>query len=178
MTTKAAIHHTVVVFACGLFPALAIAQLPSGLIGTWVIDAKQTEEYLKKVGPPSHNAEWIPSIVARQCVTTMAFQVDTMIVDPITPAPMAQSFRLEPQQGKELTYSIETADGGKDTLTISFLNDENITVKSTKIELDGYGVWKRGNPVNRQTAERDFKQAFDTCVSALDNVPFLRKKVR
>ena len=178
MTAKATIRRIVAVSACGLFPAAAIGQLPAALNGTWVIDAQQTEEYLRKVGPPPRNAEWIPSILLGQCVTTMTFRGDAMIVDRISPAPMAQSFRLAPQQGRELTYVIQTLDGGKDTLTISFLSDANITVKSTKVELDGYGVWKRGNPVNRQTAEKDFKQAFDTCASALDNVPFLKTKAR
>ena len=99
-----------------------------------------------------------------------------MIVDRISPNPMEQSFRL--QQTKESTYTIETADGGKDTLTIAFLNKESITVESAKVELDGYAVWKRGERPNRQTAEKDFKEAFDACVSVLKNVPFIKGTIR
>lgn len=163
---------------CGLFPLVATGQVPAELSGTWVIDAKQTEERLNKVGPPSRNAEWLPSIILRQCVTTMTFEGEAMIIDPISPAPMAQSFRLEPQQGKKFTYTVQTADGGKDTLTITFLNEESITVKSEKVGLDEYGVWKRGKRPNRQTAQIDFKQAFDSCASALENVPFVKTKAR
>jgi len=108
----------------------------------------------------------------------MTFEGDTMTIDPISPAPIAQSFRLEPQQDKQLTYTIRTAEGKNDTITISFLNEESITVKSAKIELDEYGVWKRGKRPSRQTAESDFKQAFDTCASALNNVPFVKANAR
>ena len=167
-----------VVMICGLFSLAAMGQVSKELNGTWVIDAKQTEEFLKRVGPTPNNAEWLPAIVLRQCVTTMTFEGDTMTMDPISSAPMAQSFRLEPQQDRKLTYTIRTADGGKDTLTISFLNEENITVKSAKVGLDEYGVWKRGKQPNRQTAENDFKQAFDTCASALKNVPFIKTNTR
>lgn len=162
----------------GLIPLVVSGQTPAELNGTWVIDAKQTEERLIRVGPPSKNAEWLSSIILRQCVTTMTFDGDAMTVDLISPAPTVQSFRLEPQQDKKLTYTVQTADGGKDTLTISFLNRESITVKSAKVELDEYGVWKRGNKPNRQTAQIDFQQAFDACASALSKVPFIKAKAR
>jgi hypothetical protein len=35
--------------ACGMFSLTAEGQVPKELNGTWVIDAKQTEEYLKKL---------------------------------------------------------------------------------------------------------------------------------
>ncbi len=101
-----------------------------------------------------------------------------MTIDPISAAPMTQSFRLEPQQDKKLTYTIQTAEGDKDTITISFLNEESITVKFAKIGLDEYGVWKRGNRPNQQSAESDFRKAFDACASALNNVPFVRANAR
>lgn len=159
-------------------PHTALGDQLQLLDGTWVIDALKTAENIKKIGPPSHNAEWLSSIVLRQCVTTMTFEGSSMILDPISPAPMAQSFQLEPQSGKQWTYTVAMADGGKDTLTVSFLNTENITAKSAKVGLDEYGVWKRGKRPNRQTAEQDFKQAFDTCASALDSVPFIKAKGR
>lgn len=178
MKNNVFMRRLIAVFACGFFPLAATGQIPTELIGTWVIDAKQTEQRLNKVGPPSRNAEWLPSIVLRQCVTTMTFEGDLMIIAPISPAPMAQSFRLEPRQDKKLTYTAQTPDGKKDTLTITFLSEEYITVRSENIGLDEYGVWKRGNRPNRQTAQIDFKQAFDSCASALENVPFVKAKAR
>lgn len=151
-----------------------VGQTSSALNGTWVIDPKQTAEHLIRVGPPSRNAEWIPRIVAGQCVTAMTFEEDTMIIESIGPFPMARSFRLEPKQGEELAYTIQTDRGGKDTVKISFLNEGSITVKFGNVELDVYGVWKRGNRPNPQTGESDIKQALDTCASALKSVPFLR----
>lgn len=162
----------------GLFSLAATAKVPPELNGTWVMDAKQTEERLKKVGPPARNAQWLPAILLRQCVTTITFEGETMVMDPISPNPMVQSFRLEPQPNKVLTYTIQAADGGKDTLTISFVNAQSITVKSEKMGLDEYGVWTRGKKPNRQTAQTDFKQAFDVCASALNNVPFVRAGAR
>lgn len=178
MKHKTAIRRLVAAVICGLFPLAGAGQIPADLIGTWVIDAKQTEEHLIKLGPPPRNGEWIPSIILRLCLTTMTFEEDRLIYDPISPAPMVQSFSLEPQQDKKLTYTIQTANGGKDTLTISFLNKDSITVKTEKIGLDEYGVWKRGMRPNRQTAQNDYKQAFDSCASALNNVPFVKAKAR
>lgn len=171
-------RHLALVMIFGLFSLAAMGQVSRELNGTWVIDIKQTEEFVKRVDPPPHNAEWLPAILLRQCITTMTFEGDTMTMDPISPSPMVQSFRLEPQKDRKLTYLIQTDDGGKDTLTISFLNEENITVKSAKVELNEYGVWKRGKRPNRQTTQQDFMQALDTCASVLKNVSFIKATTR
>lgn len=172
------IRHLTAVTICGLFPLVAAGQTSADLTGTWVIDVKQTEEHLLKLGPPPRNAEWLPSIILRQCVTSMSFEGETVIIDFISPAPMAESFRITPLQDRKLSYTIQTANGGKDILTISFLNKDNITVKSEKIGLDEYGVWKRGKKPNQQTAQIDFQQALNSCISALGNVPFIKGKIR
>lgn len=164
----------VAVMCCG--PCTASDDQLQLLEGTWVIDAQKTAEHIQKVGPPSHNAEWLSSVVLRLCVTTMTFEGGSMILDAISPAPMVWSFQIKPLPDQQRTYTVITADGEKDTLTISFLDMENITVKSTKVALDEYGVWRRGKRPNRQTAEQDFKQAFDSCASALENVSFSREK--
>lgn len=177
MRNNASILGSIAIVLSGLNPVLALGQIPAELHGTWVIDAKQTQERLIQVGPPSNNAEWLAATIVRQCVTTMTFDKDTMTIDPISRVPMTQSFRLEPHKDKKLTYAIQTADGGKDTLTVAFLNRESITVKFAKVELAEYGVWKRGNRPNRQTADTDSRQAFDTCASALKNVPFLKERM-
>lgn len=178
MRSPAFVRHLSTSVIGGLFSLAALGQTPAALDGTWVIDAKQTEERLIKIGPPPKNAEWLPAIILRLCVTTMTFEGNVMTIDPISPAPTTQSFRLEPQSVKELTYIFQTLNGEKETLTISFLNEENITIRSAKVGLDEYGVWKRGKRPNRQTAETDFKQAFDACASALSNVPFVKARTR
>lgn len=178
MKNNTTIRRFAAITICGLLPLVVAGQVPTELNGTWVIDPRQTAERLIAVGPPSNNAQWLPSIILRQCVTTLTFDGDTMIIDPISPAPTAQSFRLVPQQDRKLTFTVQTADGGKDTMTIAFLHAEGITVASEKVGLDEYGVWKRGKRPNRQTTEKDFKQAFDACASALDNVPFIKTKAR
>ncbi len=178
MRNNASILGSIAIAISGLNPVLALGQIPAELHGTWVIDAKQTQERLIQVGPPSNNAEWLPAIIVRQCVTTMTFDKDTMTIDLISHAPTTRSFRLEPHEDKKLTYTIQTASGGKDTLTVSFLDRESITVKSAKVELDEYGVWKRGNRPNQKTVDTDFQQSLDACLSALKNVPFIKEKMR
>lgn len=160
---------------CCLFSLVSFADVPKSLNGTWLIDAKQTEELLKKLGPPQKNADWIPQIVLRMCVSTMTFSGETLTRSLIGPQPTVESFRLRPQKGEALTYSLETKTGEiKDTIVISFTNEGSISVKSAKMEFMEYGVWKLGKPANPQTGEKDFNQAFQNCALALKNVPFLK----
>lgn len=168
-----------ITFACAsailsLAPISASGDQVQSLEGTWAIDPVATAAHIKRLGPPAQNAEWLPSILLRLCVTTLTFENGSMTVDPISPAPMTQVFRLEQQSERKLAFMlIGAVDGKKDTLTIAFLNSNNITVKSANIGLDEYAVWKRGKRPNRNTTERDFKQAFDSCTSAFQNVSFI-----
>ena len=160
---------------CSLFPLASFADVPKALNGTWYIDAKQTEAQLKKLGPPQKNVQWIPQIVLNMCVSTMTFSGETLNRALISPQPTVESFQLKPQKGEALTYTLETKTGEiKDTLIISFINEESISIKSAKMEFMEYGVWKRGKSTNPQTAEKDFNQAFQDCASALKNVPFIK----
>jgi hypothetical protein len=167
-----------VLAAYAVFSVSAIAQVPIELSGTWVIDARQTEEYLKKVGPPPNHADWLPSFLLRMCVSTMTFDGETMTWDGIGPAPFGETFRLKPQGEKKLTYGITSSDGKEDTLIISFRGEGHITVKSVKMEFMEYGVWKRGRRSSPEMGEADFKEVFASCSSALNNVPFIRARTR
>lgn len=160
-------------------PIAARADQSELLEGTWTIDVLATVAKVKKLDPPARNAEWLPSILLRQCVTTLTFDQGSMIVDPISPAPIAQTFRLKRQSDKELTFTlVGTGDEKKDTVSVTFLKSDNITVKSAKIGLDEYAVWKRGKRPNRDTAEQDFKHVFDSCASALEHIPFFKASGR
>ncbi len=151
--------------ACGMFSLTAEGQVPKELNGTWVIDAKQTEEYLKKAGPPPEYANWIPTIVMPMCVTTMTFSESALTRQNLGPVPFEESFRLTPKKIGTLTFTLYTIDGKeKDTLTISFLNAENMTIKSLNMGLMEYGVWKRGNKSGPQTGKKDFDDAFKASV--------------
>lgn len=113
------------------------------------------------------------------CVTTMTFSENALTRQNLGPRPFEESFQLTPKKIGASTFILDTADGKeKDTLTISFLNAEYITIKSLKMELMEYGVWKRGKKSSPQTGEKDFNDAFKACATALENVPFLKTKSR
>jgi hypothetical protein len=174
MNTKVTLC-ALVMMCCG--PLTALGDQFQLLAGTWVIDAEQTEEYLKKVGPPPQNANWIPAIVMRMCVTTMTFSDNALTRQNLGPQPFEESFQLTPKKIGASTFSLDITDGKeKDTLTISFLDTEYITIKSLKMEFMEYGVWKRGKKSGPQTGEKDFNDAFKSCATALGNVPFLKIK--
>lgn len=140
--------------------------------GTWVIDVQKTEEFLTSTPPPEKNAESLPGVLLQMCVTTMTFSGETLTKTSIGPFPTTKSFKLIPLSNGALTYALITSEGKEaDTIEVHIRDSEHLTIKSARMELMAYGVWRRGQPSTPQTGEMDFNRALQACTAMLKNRP-------
>ena len=140
--------------------------------GTWVIDVQKTEEFLTSTPPPENNAESLPGVLLQMCVTTMTFSGETLTKTSIGPFPTTESFKLIPLSNGVLTYALITSEGKEaDTIVVHIRDSEHLTIKSARMELMAYGVWRRGQPSTPQTGEMDFNRALQACTAMLQNRP-------
>lgn len=170
-------HVAAMAVAAGLSFSVG-AQTLSKLNGTWVVDPQATEKYLIAMGPPPRNSEWLPATIARMCVLSITFDENNLIIDSPGPGGSERPSRLIPKQeskGKAV-YELQAHNGKTSTVTVSFLNDQHITIGFGQLPLEEYAVWKRGYKPNRIRSEQDVRQAMEPCVAALKNVPYLKDK--
>jgi hypothetical protein len=147
----------------------ALAAAPGALNGAWVLDAKTTEESVL-AAPPYIAAQWFG--LASPYLVAFIYEFDGndatihMYGDQ-----NRRNYQFLSQEGNQVTYVPKgTQEGGTDTLTVSILNDNNITISHSGSPEMGHITWKRVNLDPRRTIPDDAQPGMDAWFASLRKI--------
>lgn len=158
-------------------PIMVAPSSPTGapLTGSWSIDTKATESFVKNSPPPPLDvrwlAKWFTSSAKSLAVRTYEFKGDTVIASENSAARKLE-FQLTSQQGTEIQYSLKTVSNGPaKRFKVSLLKDGNIIIVPSGEPEMAYVVWKRGPSKQEQSTSDEVMNAW--VASIKDIVLFL-----
>lgn len=124
------------------------------LAGTWSIDTKATESFVKSSPPPPLDVRWLVkwfTLSARSLVVrTYEFKGDTVIASENGTGRKLE-FQLTSQQGTEIQYSLKTVSNEPaKSLKVSLLKGGNIRIVPLGEPEMAYVLWKRESSKQEQ----------------------------
>lgn len=156
-----AVHEVAASMPMMVAPSSSIGTL---LAGTWSIDTKATEYFVKSSPPPPLDvmwlAKWFTLSAKSLAVRTYEFNGNTVITSE-NDAGRILEFQLTSQQGTEIQYSLKTVSNGPaKSLKVSLLKDGNIIIVPSGSPEMAYVLWKRGSSKQEQLTQDDVMTAW------------------
>ena len=141
----------------------AFAEMPEALKGTWAVDAKATEAFLKKF-PPANAERWLPKVTSD--MFQRIYDFDNGVITASTYLGDKKSiYRPLSQQSDNKKYISE--EGGRDdVLIVTIVNESNIVISSSRNQFIGGFFWKRAK-LNPDAREQDGKLAAEASKIAI-----------
>ena len=140
------------------------------LDGTWVIDARATEERVANSPRPPNSeklAEWFGLASGYMVLFTYEFAGDTVVAGAYR-ASKTTEFQQISQHGSERKYRMKGAEGPE--LTVSMLSDKAVSiVHSGQPEMD-YLVWRRGQLKTATTTPEEVMAAAEIWLKAVERI--------
>ncbi|HUW46672.1 MAG TPA: hypothetical protein VMW50_12860 [Dehalococcoidia bacterium] len=166
---KATSSFFVLVMICAL-PLTALAEMPENLKGTWVIDAKKTEDLLKKVSPPPKDAGFMAGIIGFWFQVLLEFDDEGLTVSAYTGA-RSMRYRFVSSQIEKAEYVLESPQNtGNDTLTVTSLGEKSINIKSSKSPYMDLCAWKHTNPLDPKAKVESARLAIETWKATMQSI--------
>ena len=121
----------------------AWAEMPNELKGSWILDAPATEEHLK-TSPQwkAEDAKFLPTILKRMSQFLFGFEEDA-IVSTMRGRQQVIPVELKEKSGHTYVFEGKVRDQTI-TLTVSFVDDRTISIRSSASDDMDYFLWKRG----------------------------------
>ena len=123
--------------------AEAWAEMPDELKGSWVLDASATEEHLK-TSPrwKAEDAKYLPTVLKRMSQFLFEFE-ESAIVSTMRGRQQIIPVVLKENSGNGYVFEGRVRDQSL-TLTVSFVDDQTINIRSSASDDMDYFLWKRG----------------------------------
>lgn len=152
-----------------ILPLGAWAQTPAKLKGTWVIDAKRTVEIMKKTPQPSD--AYVDLTIGFWFQGVLTFDDESVTLSAYTGANSFR-YRLVPSGNGKIEYALEEPKStDNEVLTISFLGDRNIQVKSSKPTFIELCAWQRTSEIlDPKSKLKASKRALEAWKAAMHDV--------
>lgn len=162
-TIALVVAFTTLIVACTTFRS-------GGLGGTWIIDTKATESFVKSTPPPldvAKLAKWFELSAKNWAKISYEFDGDTVFAS-VYGVNGKSKFQLTSQNGTERNYSLESV-GHVPTksLTVSLLNDGNLKIVPSWEPEMAYVLWKQGSLKKEQSTPDDLMTAW---VASIRNI--------
>ena len=165
---KAASTVCAIAMMC-ILPMAVFAQTPEQLKGAWVIDAKQTAELMKKT-PRPREPGLVSGVMAFWFLFVLEFDDEGVTLGAYR-ADKTVRYRLVPSGNEKVEYALERPDDlGNEILTISFLGDRNIHIKSSRPTLIELCAWQRGSRIDPKSSFEAGKQAIEAWKAVMQSV--------
>lgn len=139
------IGRALVVLAILSLPVTAAwAEMPRELKGSWILDASATEERLK-TSPKwtAEDAKYLPIVLKRMSQFLFEFEEDA-IVSSMRGQRQIVPVVLKESSGERYVFEGKMPDRTM-TLTVSFVDDRTINIRSSETDDMDYFLWKRGH---------------------------------
>jgi|GEM_PF-3041590 len=161
----------VVLMLVNVLSSVALAEVPESLKGTWIVDAKATEERLKQSIP-----KWTP---ANAQLFSALFGYTFGIILDFDSKSIAASMHLG---GKVSTYQLISEQNGHikyiserdkgDEWIVSVVNDKNILIKSPKNQIMDLYLWKQVklDPKDRRNDLASALEAYKTIIANIKDI--------
>lgn len=124
--------------------SVAFADVPDSIKGTWVLDAKATEEYIKNSSPKLEpkEAEWFPLFLGYSFGIILNFNNNVLTITTYHGDKSSPPYQLISQQDDQMKYIFK---GDKNDLwTVSVINNgKSINIKAAKTPSFEFCLWKR-----------------------------------
>lgn len=168
---------TLVVTMC-FFHVASFANGPVILNGTWIIDTKATEKFVLSTHPFKdensansflHHISFLGSLI-------FDFDGNKLFFGTFPGDERKREYLLVSQNGSEKKYnSKNTQDGSKvsetpETLIVTELNEENITIYFSNSTEMQYLLWRRVTLDPNKKTPNDFKPEFDAFIEMIRNI--------
>lgn len=126
-----------------IFATKVLAEMPGELKGTWVLHAEATETYMK-TSPKwkEEDKKYLPTIMKRMSQVQYEFEGSAIIVS-MRGKQQTVSVVLKKNNRKEYMFE-GTIQGKAVTMTVSFVDDGIIRIRSSATDDMDYYLWKRG----------------------------------
>ena len=148
-----------------VFSSAAFAEMPEALKGTWVVDAKATEAFLKRF-PPANAEQWLPKTTSDMFQRIYDFDGEVIAASTYAGDRKLIYRPLSQESGNKRYISEE---GGRDDiLIVSIVNEKNITISSSRNQFMGAFFWKRIK-LDPGARENDGKLATEESKSAIQD---------
>jgi len=137
----------VLVFAFTLLIVACTRSRDGGLKGTWIIDTKATENFVKSTPPLAVTklANWFELSAKNWAKISYEFDGDTVVAS-VYGVNVKSKFQLTSQNGAEKHYSLETVTHAPTkSLTVSLLKDGNLKIVPSWEPEMAYVLWKQGS---------------------------------
>jgi len=146
---------------------VASAEMPKELKGSWILDAQATQKYVKT--SPKWKAEdekHLPMIIKRMSQMQYKFTDDAIVMS------MRGREQVIPVSLKKSDAKKYVFDGklrGQDvTMTVFFMDDATINIRSSATDDMDYYLWKRGSLASKE-GPSDKSLATEMMQKALEN---------
>lgn len=142
---------------------------PEKLKGTWIVDAEATESHLKNSPLPQKDSEKFLDMSAIMFQLIYDFDGGLVTVY-IYNGDKRSTYRIYQQQDNQIKYfSDEKQDASDSFLTVTTINDRNISISSSQNTITGYFLFKRVK-LDPKTRMQDAKLAMDAWKVAIQNI--------
>lgn len=144
----------------------ARAEMPEELKGSWTLDASATEENLK-TSPQwtAEDAKYLPTIMKRMSQFVFEFEEDA-IVSSRRGKQQILPVVLKENSGEMYVFEGTIRDE-RVTVTVSFVDDRTINIRSSATDDMDYYLWKRGRLTDKAGAD-DTSLALEVMKKALE----------
>lgn len=152
-------------------PRHPLAKTPESLKGVWVIDPKGSEEVMKKTSAPSNEPALVGTMIGFWFFSRLTFDDDALTVGALRGGRNFR-YRLISSQGGKSEY-VRDAPAGRheeELLTVTFLAQDRVHVRSTKQTAIDYCAWQRGRPMNDGEQLDAAKRAMEAFQATMQNV--------
>ncbi len=150
---------------------LAMAQVPDKLAGAWIVDAAATEEFVIR-SRPFKDATSFMSQNRYMVAAVFEFEGDMLLVGPFPNVGEKRAeYGLLSVKGAERMYkSKNISDSEQATITVSVLDNKNISIVYPNVPEMQYLLWKRVKLDPRKKTPDDFKPEYDAFLAMLLNI--------
>jgi len=150
----------------GVAPIGAFAAMPEELKGSWILDAEATEKYMK-TSPKWRAADekYLPTILKRMSQVLYEFKGDTISVS-MRGKRQVLPVALKKSSSKKHVFEGEVQ-GKLLTMTVAFVDDATINIRSSSTDDMHYYLWKRGH-LTDNTGHDDKSLAVEVMKNSLE----------
>lgn len=145
-----------------------LAEMPEELKGTWILDAQATEHYIMtspKWKPET--AKYLPTIMERMSYYVFEFD-EGVIIASRRAKKETLPVALKENDKKKYVFKGEIRNQTI-TMTVTFVNDTTINIRSSATDDMDYYLWKRGRLDKNRISKDDRSQPIELMKKALNN---------
>jgi len=146
--------------------AAALADMPKELKGTWILDAEATEKYVQ-TSPKwkDEDAKRLPMIMKRMSQVLYELKDGAMIAT-MWGRSQTVAVTLNKRDGKSYVFDAKVRDQTM-TMTVTFVSDATITIRSSTTDDMDYFLWKRGK-LPKEAGPNDKALALEAMKKAME----------